>query len=660
MIVLFILFLYTFPLLKSEETIGSVSVDTSLGKVLGKREGNVISYLGIPYAEPPIGKLRFKPPVPKRPWAPHVHNAYEYGYECLQSTLYSMDNRTIPRKEDCLYLNIWRPAKARMGNIPILFWVYGGAFIQGAASKLEYVGNKLASRGVIVVSCNYRLGALGFLVSTADGLFGNYGIADQRLAMQWVQDNIQAFGGDPSRVTLFGESAGAMSIGLHFLDQVNRPVEARANLFNAIILQSNPLGYRYRNVVVANFLGADYKESLDCEDLRCLQSESADELIHVQDTLMAVPRSIGDFFTWGPVLTDHHYQREVRLRPGHVADIQVLQPINTLKKLSASGIPIIMGTNSHEGNVFVYTAFPAKIIKPVYMALIISFFRRAAGRVLKVYASLAKRVAASDTPDYRKVLSTIIGDYLFRCPNQLAAALLHSAGAPVHLYEFSLATKTPGYHMCSGLACHTAELPYVFDQTKIIADQYSWFYNDTTKTYFPSILKGASTMLGVGRTDISGHAIDNKVAKLMADYWATFATFGDPNGLRVSNGYRYRPDNAPWWPRLLGDLPSNRAIREVRKALRSAAINYKGVAEYDPDFDFGDDLIDLEDEATNYQSHSKSKTMTMAVAAGSDMDGDDLYSGRFTHMFQFDINSEISVVESDCVCEFWNEMNYKF
>ena len=91
MIVFFILFLYTFPLLKSEETIGSVSVDTSLGKVLGKREGNVISYLGIPYAEPPIGKLRFKPPVPKRPWAPHVHNAYEYGYECLQSTLYSAE-----------------------------------------------------------------------------------------------------------------------------------------------------------------------------------------------------------------------------------------------------------------------------------------------------------------------------------------------------------------------------------------------------------------------------------------------------------------------------------------------------------------------------------------------------------------------------------------
>ena len=106
-----------------------------------------------------------------------------------------------------------------------------------------------------------------------------------------------------------------MSIGLHYFDQEKRK---RRRLFHAVILQSNPLGYKYRNIVVANFIGESYKQLLDCEDIRCLQSEPVDEIIYVQDTLQAAPRSIGDFFTWGPVLTDQHYSREVRLRPGMI------------------------------------------------------------------------------------------------------------------------------------------------------------------------------------------------------------------------------------------------------------------------------------------------------------------------------------------------------
>ena len=144
---------------------------------------------------------------------------------------------------------------------PVMIWVYGGAFLHGGAGKPEYIGVQLAKRGVIVVSFNYRLGALGFLVSTADGIYGNYGLADQKMAMMWVNQYIFSFGGDSGRVTVFGESAGAMSLGLHIFDQYQRQQRQRklnepeTSLFQAAILQSNPFGYSFRSVAVANFLG---------------------------------------------------------------------------------------------------------------------------------------------------------------------------------------------------------------------------------------------------------------------------------------------------------------------------------------------------------------------------------------------------------------------
>lgn len=286
---------------------------TRQGQVLGQTDGHVSTFLGIPYAEPPTGRLRFRPPQPKPAWYPHTYNTLHYAPECLQSELIAGpadEEAGQERSEDCLYLNIWTPAttlqvdvepqpqrrtstSTRRGSsssssrrgagdskrvlLPVMIWFYGGAFIHGGSSRSEYNGYHLARRGqVVVVTFNYRVGALGFLVSISDGLYGNYGLADQKMVLQWVQDHIEAFGGDPHRVTLFGESAGAMSVGLHLLDQqlhassgssttssssTNKQQSqqdatssgssgstatrhSRRKLFHGVILQSNPFGYK--------------------------------------------------------------------------------------------------------------------------------------------------------------------------------------------------------------------------------------------------------------------------------------------------------------------------------------------------------------------------------------------------------------------------------
>lgn len=826
-------------------------VDTNLGQVLGKRKDAGLNvYLGIPFAEPPLGKLRFRPPRPKSPWYPSVYRALRFGPECHQSELFagSPDESQPPRDEDCLYLNIWQPVAAQKSAsqttkhdalLPVMIWIYGGAFVHGGASRAEYDGSELARKGVVVVTFNYRVGALGFLVSTSDGLYGNYGLEDQKLAIQWVQDNIAAFGGDPQRVTLFGESAGAMSVGLHLLDQQlatqyalqrtsepvspswrqkkqkqsqsqrarrtsesdaetvdgagaqqrpirswddvyaiiqqQQPRHARTEnhgpsidphikpathksmlpvrrLFQAAIMQSNPLGYRYRSISVANFLGKAFKDLLDCEDLRCLQAESVDELLYVQDTLLAVPRSIGDFFTWGPVLTDHSFFREIRLaatstagattsrgspsmdsvdttfeddggdpfasssaswqrrrdmrtsrlsggpemasaphaldygllgltgQPSGgtvaasspfggsnaapaaggasaspfasspslrslVSNVTVRQPIDTMRELHRLDLPVILGVNRHEGQVFVFTAFPTRMNKLIYQALIFSFFRQAAPQVLKLYQSYADAVAqVSIYPDYRLVLSQILSDYLFRCPTQFFATQLTGSGTAVYLYEFALRTRTPGYPCCDGLSCHTSELPYVFVRrdaidhdfsfsstttsppsesqssvapsadaadsdtaasidspivggglselrtTSLPADSAStapwwqqiggWLRDRATAVLVSRVTEGFPAAVPVTpqvkRTEVASmhrsswssfvtsaetESADHRVARLLSDYWTTFAKAGDPNGRAIVE----RPVDAPWWPRLLGELSSLQALWSMQR-----------------------------------------------------------------------------------------------
>jgi para-nitrobenzyl esterase len=193
-------------------------VATDKGKVQGRIEDGVAAWKGIPFAAPPVGELRWRAPQPAAAWD-GVREATDYGNDCMQLPFPS-DAAPLgtPPSEDCLYLNVWKPAKAH-GKLPVIVWIYGGGFVNGGSSPPTYSGAPLARQGALVVSFNYRLGRFGFFahpqLTSADadhGLLGNYGFMDQIAALEWVKRNVGKFGGDPSNVTIIGESAGGMSV----------------------------------------------------------------------------------------------------------------------------------------------------------------------------------------------------------------------------------------------------------------------------------------------------------------------------------------------------------------------------------------------------------------------------------------------------------------
>ena len=185
------------------------------GKVSGTTADGYQRFLGIPFAAPPVGDLRWKPPQPVEPWS-GVKECTEFGPACPQPP---MPGINIDRMdEDCLYLNVWTPASRPEDRLPVMVWIHGGGYRLGSASEIQYGGASLAKKGVVVVTVNYRVGVFGFLshpqlaAESPQGSTGHYGILDNIASLEWVQRNIAAFGGDPSRVTIFGESAGGNSV----------------------------------------------------------------------------------------------------------------------------------------------------------------------------------------------------------------------------------------------------------------------------------------------------------------------------------------------------------------------------------------------------------------------------------------------------------------
>lgn len=378
---------------------------TREGQMLGAVDGEVASFKGLAYAAPPVGALRWRPPQ-ALPESSEMSMAYDYGASCLQSSMSAA-------REDCLTLNVFRPFGVD-GPLPVMVFIHGGGFVTGTANDPLFDGSRLAQAGLIVVTVNYRLGALGWLTHPAlsEGGSGNFGLMDQIAALRWVHDNIAAFGGDANNVTLFGNGAGATSIALLMLCAQSR------DLFQKAILQSVPGRARLASPQEAEAAGGQFVVALGHEtDLRAV--EPARLLAAEKRLLETSPRS------FAPAMDGHLVTEDIAagFAAGH-----------------ESRIPLIIGSNDDE------TRYDSEL--EVKEALASS--GESIDELRKVYPDATR---PSD------VAASFYTDKVFSEPVRMLARLHAATGAPTFRYRFAYVPEARRGNPDEG---HGRELQFIF------------------------------------------------------------------------------------------------------------------------------------------------------------------------------------------------------
>ena len=452
-----------------------VIITTKYGKIKGIQEDNYQSFLGIPYAKPPIDDLRFKEPQILDQWD-DIKDATKFGPIAYQN---HQDTPPLNHEEneDCLYLNIWTPS-ADNKERPVMFWIHGGAFLTGGNIRPRFNGARLASYGdVVVVNFNYRLGALSFL--NLPNVTPNIGILDQIAALKWVQDNIKFFGGNPNNITIFGESAGSESVVILLSIPESR------GLFHKAIMQSgvaNPISYQDKKIRkgAEEFLS---KLRIEKYDIDKLQKVPINKLIRIQKKLAGT-------------LVD---TKENPFRPFIDGKIIPDQPIELIRQGRAAKVPIILGWNEAELDIILRYYKQAneegkkKVIE--IMKTILDQYGITEENLEKLSNSY-ESVGLNPQSSPFKYWSTLLSDSMFKMPTirQMEAHLQHQSD--VYCYIFSYES------VLSETAFHTLEIPFVFG-TINIADVYheSIKLNDKSE----------------------------KLARLMMDTWLSFARTGNPN-----------------------------------------------------------------------------------------------------------------------------------
>jgi para-nitrobenzyl esterase len=455
----------------------SCFVNTINGNIQGVDRGASCAFLGIPYAAPPLGARRWKPPQPPAPWATTL-NAITPPLSCSSIQLPA---GTLVGSEDCLKLNIWVPDPAPSTPVPVIVWLHAGAFYASSANFPSHNGQRLAEEtGAIVVAPNYRLGPFGFLAHTAlaaeDPNYpssGNYGLLDQRAALAWVRDNIDRFGGDPWNVTLAGTSAGGVSVGAHLVSP------ASGGLFHRAIIESGSSTVRMMTHDEATAQGNAFATALNCLDptsvLACMRLKTRQEVtlaLPTDDWQVAEP--VGKVF-WHPVVDGIEIPDQPRL---------------LLESGTFHRVPTIIGTNRDEGLTFATRSFPAGVSLAQYETWVTNEFGPHALAVLAKYP-------ASDFATPLDAMARVVGDAEFVCEARRLARDIADARMPVFLYSYEY------------------EIDDVFaDGVPHGVESNIIFGNDYVPPRFPNHVLNAA--------DLSLHAA-------MAGYWTRFAATGNPN-----------------------------------------------------------------------------------------------------------------------------------
>jgi para-nitrobenzyl esterase len=420
-------------------------VVTETGPVRGRVDDDLRVFRGIPYAAPPLGDLRFQPPRPHPGWQ-EVRAAAASGPACPQSGL--LTQQPLPWSEDCLTLDIWTHGDDQPR--PVMVFVHGGGFVDGSGSLLLYDGSSLARAGdVVVVTLNYRLGPFGFLATDAlaqsNAAVGNTGILDQVAALGWVQRNIAAFGGDPERVLLFGESAGAASVCVHLASPLSKGLFQRAilqsgNGCTGFVAPDAPAPSTGRSAFDFGARLVAHTECAAAEDqAACLRALPAQALL---DAVAAEVQAAGPMALLGfqPLLDGVVLDRD---------------PLTAFADGSAHDVPILIGANSDEWSLFAVGGFePAPASEDEYVARIEARFGGLAPALLALYP-------AADFATPAHAYESLISDVTFICPAERFAEAASGGPAPAFAYLFTHAMGGPLGERLG--AAHMFELGFVFD-----------------------------------------------------------------------------------------------------------------------------------------------------------------------------------------------------
>jgi para-nitrobenzyl esterase len=504
----------------------SAQVKTTGGMVQGSTtaDGQIRIFKTLPYAAPPVGELRWQAPRPAIPWQ-GVRDATTFGPRCLQGQIFG-DIVFKELSEDCLTLNIWTPAKAATDRLPVMVWIHGGGFQAGAGAENRHDGEAFARKNVVLVTINYRLGVFGFLShpeltkESGRNASGNYGLLDQVAALQWVQDNIAAFGGNSGNVTIFGESAGSFSVSALMASPLAKGLFHKAIGESGAYFGGRSSPLPLMPVSTTEQRGSKFAESLGATTLAALRAKTGDEILKA--ALKAQP--------WFAPNIDGYFLRE---------DVGA-----TFAAGRQAQVPLLAGWNADEVRAGVVLG-KQKPTAESFIADARKRFGDQADAILKVYP-------ASSDPEALESAAALQSDLFIGYGTWKWIEEHRKTGrSPIYRYSFDRKIPVPAGNTMNGVpatsrdigARHAGEIEYVFGALELSLPKVPW------------------------------EAADRKLSDAMTTYWSNFARAGDPNG----NGL-------PTWPRYdRGDqrrvLHLDETITEAIEAHRARYLALDGFAQ---------------------------------------------------------------------------------